>query len=101
MRGSSGQSSEERRLGRPFHALAAVIALLAFLAFSGSALASSPPAIESESVSHVSEHDATLKAQIETGGIYTGYQFEIDTNSSYNFTRFACPFCSRAPSNAW
>ena len=55
MRGSSGQSSEERHLGRPFHALAAVIALLAFLAFSGSALASLPPAIESESVSHVSD----------------------------------------------
>jgi len=92
MRGSSGQSSEERRLGRPLHALAAVIALLTFLVFSSSAMASSAPAIESESVSGVSEHDATLEAQIETGGIYTGYQFEIDTNSSYNFTRFACPF---------
>ena len=53
---------------------------------------SSPPAIESESVSGVSEHDVTLEAQIETGGLYTGYQFEIDTNASYDFTRFACPF---------
>jgi hypothetical protein len=92
MRGSSGQSSEERRLGHPLHALAAVTALLAFLAFSSSAMASSAPVIESESVSGVSEHDATLEAQIETGGLYTGYQFEIDTNSSYNFTRFVCPF---------
>jgi hypothetical protein len=74
------------------HALAAVIALLALLVFSSSAMASEPPTIEGESVSGVSEHDATLEAQIETGGLYTGYQFEIDTNSSYDFTRFACPF---------
>ena len=92
MRGSSGQPGEQRRLGRPAHTLAAVIALLAFLVFSSSAMASSAPNIESESVSGLTEHDATLEAQIETGGIYTGYQFEIDTNSSYNFTRFACPF---------
>ena len=92
MRGSSGRSSEQRRLGCPVHALAAVTALLAFLAFSSSAMASEPPTIERESVSGVSEHDATLEAQIETGGLYTGYQFEIDTNSSYNFTRFVCPF---------
>jgi hypothetical protein len=93
MRGSSGKASEEqRRLGRPVHALATVTALLAFLAFSSSAMASSAPTIESESVSHVTSGDATLEAQIETGGLYTGYQFEIDTNSSYNFTRFACPF---------
>jgi len=92
MRGSGEQSSEERGSGRSAHALAAVIALFAFLAFSGSAMASEPPTIESESVSSVSEHDATLQAQIETGGLYTGYQFEIDTNSSYNFARFVCPF---------
>jgi hypothetical protein len=92
MRGSSGRSSEGRRLGRPLRALAALTALLAFLAFSSSAMASSPPVIESESVSHISEHDATLEAQIETGGLYTGYWFQIDTNSSYHFTQAVCPF---------
>jgi hypothetical protein len=72
----------------------APLLLLATLAFSATpALASSsPPAIETESVSAVTEHDATLQAQIETGGLYTGYQFEISTSSSYDFTRFVCPY---------
>jgi hypothetical protein len=51
-----------------------------------------PPAIESESVSNVTEHDATLEAQINTHGSYTGYWFQIDTNSSYDFTQPNCPF---------
>jgi hypothetical protein len=57
--------------------LAAVTALLAFLAFSGSALASSAPTIESESVSGLTEHDATLEAQINPGGLETTYKFQI------------------------
>jgi Fibronectin type III domain len=51
-----------------------------------------PPSIDSESVSNVTERDATLEAQIETHGSYTGYWFQIDTNSSYNFTQPNCPF---------
>jgi hypothetical protein len=76
------------------NALLAMLSLaLGVAVLPAAALASfSPPAVESESVSGVSEHDVTLEAQIETGGLYTGYQFEIDTNASYNFTRFACPF---------
>jgi alpha-tubulin suppressor-like RCC1 family protein len=50
------------------------------------------PMIESESVSEVSERDATLEAQINTQGSYTGYWFQIDTNSSYDFTQANCPF---------
>ena len=53
---------------------------------------SPPPVIESESASNVTEHDATLQAQIETNDLYTGYWFQIDTNSSYDFTRPNCPF---------
>jgi hypothetical protein len=34
-----------------------------------------PPAIESTSVSNVTEHDATLEAQINTEGLETSYQF--------------------------
>jgi len=36
-----------------------------------------PPAIESVSVSHVTEHDATLEAQIDTEGLETSYQFRL------------------------
>ncbi len=78
MRGSSGQSSGWHRLGRPVHALAAVTALLALLVFSSSALASSAPTIERESVSNVTEHDATLEAQIDTGGLATHYQLHLE-----------------------
>ncbi len=50
------------------------------------------PVIESESVSNITEHDATLEAQIDPNGGYTGYEFQIDTNGSYNFARPSCPF---------
>lgn len=50
------------------------------------------PSIESESVSHVTSTDATLEAQINPNGRYTGYEFQIDTNSNYNFTQPNCPF---------
>lgn len=50
------------------------------------------PSVESESASGVTEHDATLKATINTHDVYTGYWFQIDTNSSYNFTQADCPF---------
>jgi hypothetical protein len=55
-------------------------------------LASSPPTIESVSASGVTEHDATLEAEINTQGGYTGYWFQIDTNGSYDFTQADCPF---------
>ncbi len=77
MRGSSGQSSDGRRLGRPLHALAAGSALLALLLFSGSTLASSLPVIESESVSNVTEHDATLEAMMDAEGLETTYEFQM------------------------
>ena len=77
MRGSSGQSSEGRRLGRPLRALAAVTVLLAFLVFSSSAMASSAPTIESVSVASITEHDATLEAQINPNGLETTYEFNL------------------------
>jgi hypothetical protein len=50
------------------------------------------PVIATVSVSNVTEHDATLEAQIETNGRYTGYAFQIDTNGSYNLEGPVCPF---------
>ncbi len=37
----------------------------------------SPPSIISESVSHITEQDATLQAQIDTDGLETSYQFKL------------------------
>ena len=56
-----------------------------------SAQASPPPSVFDESVSHITEHDATLDAQINTYGLYTAYEFQIDTNGSYNYTKPNCP----------
>jgi hypothetical protein len=73
--------------------LVPLLACLAVLAFSATpALASSPPVIESESVLGITQTDTTLEARIDTGGLYTGYWFQIDTNSSYNFSQPTCPF---------
>ncbi len=51
-----------------------------------------PPTIESESVANVTEHDATLQAMIDPNGRYTGYEFQIDTNSRYDLSGPVCPF---------
>jgi hypothetical protein len=52
---------------------------------------SAPPSIGTESVSNVTEHDATLEAQIDLNDLETAYEFQIDTNGSYNYTKPACP----------
>lgn len=65
--------------------------LLAFAALSAAALAASPPVIESESAASITSTDATLGAQIDTENLYTAYEFEIDTNGSYNYTKADCP----------
>jgi hypothetical protein len=74
------------------YTLVAVTGVLALGAWSGSAAGAASPTIESVSVSGITEHDATLEAQIDTEGSYTGYWFQIDTNSSYDFTQADCPF---------
>jgi hypothetical protein len=51
-----------------------------------------PPTIDSESVSNVSEHDATLDAEINPNGRYTGYEFQVDPNGSYDLPGPDCPF---------
>lgn len=82
----------------------AVVATMSFLAWGlpASAQASSAPAIESESVSGVTETyneynppghpriDATLQAQINTEGLDTTYQFQIGTDTSYQLL-IGCP----------
>jgi hypothetical protein len=56
-------------------------------------MVSSPPSIDSESASKVTQNDTTLEAQINPNGRYTDYEFQIYTiaNGNYNFTT-NCPF---------
>ncbi len=75
--------------------LATALSLISLLALSvPPALASEPtgPSIDSESVSHITEHDALLEAQIDPNGVYSAYEFQIDTNANHAFTQRACPF---------
>jgi hypothetical protein len=60
---------------------------------SKNATSPSQPSIDNESVSNVTEHDATLEAQINPNGAYTGYEFQIytDANGEYDSTP-NCPF---------
>jgi hypothetical protein len=56
------------------------------------ALADSSAVIESESATSVTSTDAILGAKIDTNGRYTAYEFQIDTNASYDYTKANCPF---------
>lgn len=49
------------------------------------------PVIENESVTDVTATNATLNATIDTRGLYTAYEFEIDTSSGYEYAQMACP----------
>jgi hypothetical protein len=89
---------QRRCLGRPvalglLAPLATFAVSLSVAAFPAAARPSSAPVIESESVTNVTEHDATLQAQIETNGRYTGYDFQLYTidDGEYNFIQ-NCPF---------
>ncbi len=65
--------------------IAAVGASLAFAVLPAAALAASPPAIESESASNVTQRDATLEAQIDPQGLETTYKIELGQPPSYEF----------------
>ncbi len=71
--------------------VATVGVTLAVAVLPGAALATSSPVIESESAAHIASTDATLAAQINTDNLFTAYEFEIDTNASYNYTKADCP----------
>jgi hypothetical protein len=60
-------------------------------AFQKEFLTPRPPLIDSESVTNISSTDATLNAEISTYDLYTAYEFQIDTNASYNYTKSNCP----------
>jgi hypothetical protein len=65
-----------KRMGFGLLALIGVAVYLGYLPVAS--LASSAPIIESESVSHVTEHGATLEAQINPDGIETTYSFWVE-----------------------
>ena len=64
-----------------------VLVAVGSLALPVSALAAStaPPMIESESVSHITERDATLNARIDPNGLATAYKLQIDTTGNFKF----------------
>lgn len=64
---------------------------LMFAVLPAAVFAASPPVIESESAASITSTDATLGTQIDTENLYTAYEFEIDTNASYNYTKADCP----------
>ncbi|MGB7587254.1 MAG: hypothetical protein WBM00_00940, partial [Solirubrobacterales bacterium] len=52
-----------------------------------------PPSIDDESVSNITQTDATLEAQINPNSVDHGayYQFQVVTNTSEYLPEFACP----------
>jgi hypothetical protein len=74
------------------HALFATGGVIVALAVVPSVVLAAP-AIESESVSHVTSSDATLEARINTQGLEHGawYQFELVTNTGEYAAEFTCP----------
>jgi hypothetical protein len=65
----------------PSAIIVVVLVAVGSLAWTASALAAStaPPMIASESVSHITEHDATLNAHIDPNGLETTYQFRLES----------------------
>jgi hypothetical protein len=76
--------------------VSALVAVLSF-ALAAPALATGPPVIEGERVSHVTQSDATLEATINTEDaeprIQSGawYQFQLVSSPGEYQTSFACP----------
>ncbi len=86
-------SVKKSALWRAFRvALALSSVLVGVVVFSSSALASSAPTIESESVSGLTEHDATLEAQINTGDAATHYQLHLEYGCGIS-GEFCAQFC--------
>jgi hypothetical protein len=73
---------------------AALASLAAMLVLASSALAASPPSIESESVSQVTETNATLEASIDPNGLDTAYQFRLESGC---LPPMACPVITNYP----
>jgi hypothetical protein len=93
MRTSEAQRSNGLLTGSRVLALAGITVVLAFLVFSGSAFASVPPAIESESVSHITPTDGTLEAQVNLheAGAGAYYQFQLVRSPSEYASEILCP----------
>jgi hypothetical protein len=93
MRRSEAQRSSDILTGSRVLAVAGVTVALAFLVFSGSAFASVPPSIDSESASHVTSTDATLEAQVNLreAGAGAYYQFQVVASPSEFASEILCP----------
>lgn len=71
-------------------AVSAVVAL-GLVAAPVPASAATSPLIQSESISHITETDATLEAQINPGGLETTYKFRLAYGCGIDPEHEACP----------
>ena len=78
-----GASRFERHAGRrttgPIAFVLALIAVLATVPTVAAVAAASPPSVFDESVSRITEHDATLEASINPNGLKTTYRFRLES----------------------
>jgi hypothetical protein len=74
-------TTQRRSHGWLIRGLFALLATISCLAWGlpASAQASSPPSVFGESVSHITEHNATLEASINPNGLKTTYQFRLES----------------------
>jgi hypothetical protein len=56
-----------------------------------------PPVIESESVSHITQTDATLEAEINPGGVETSYRFRLEWGCGLSPNEVCPLYCNTGP----
>lgn len=83
----SKRAAHSRRLLLGF---VSCVTLASFAGLTGASVAAAVPVINSESVSHVGEHEATLEAQLEPDGLETKYEFWLQYNACQSDQGASC-----------
>jgi hypothetical protein len=83
----SKRAAHSRRLLLGF---VSCVTLASVAGLAGASVAAAAPVINSESVSHVGEHEATLEAQLEPDGLETKYEFWLQYNACQSNQGASC-----------